>query len=156
MCRSFTCQGNKQPKTKLPAWLNFEIYIEGEREGEAGARASGCLFFFGNFCGSTCMYFNARENNKHRNMPHSISRMNVQHCVASNGWWKTIWKLVILERNSYAVGHYCAAAMAERPNHNMPRSAARQKMQFPIVQVAWQVVRLQLLDFPRILFLNGC
>ena len=65
-------------------------------------------------------------------------------------------KLLILESNSCAAGHCCAAAMAERPDHNMPRSAARQTMRFSIVQVAWEAVRLLLLDFPRILFLNGC
>ena len=53
-------------------------------------------------------------------------------------------------------GLMSALAVQKRPNHNMPRSAARQKMRFPIVQVAWQAVRLLLLDFPRILFLNGC
>ena len=53
-------------------------------------------------------------------------------------------------------GHCCAAAMAERPNHNMPRSAARQKMRFSIIEVSRQAVRLVLLDFPRILFLNSC
>ena len=52
--------------------------------------------------------------------------------------------------------HFQAPAIAKRPIHNMPRSAARQKMRFSIIEVSRQAVRLVLLDFPRILFLNSC
>ena len=45
--------------------------------------------------------------------------------------------------------------MAEQLDHNMPRSAARQKMQFSIIDVSREAVRVVLLDFPRILIFNG-
>ena len=85
----------------------------------------------------------------------------------------------ILNHNWDAAGHFCAAAMAPRLSqnsifeqllgscllrapavqksqvHNMPRSAAQQQMQFSIIEVSRQAVRLVLFDFPRILFLNG-
>ena len=38
---------------------------------------------------------------------------------------------------------------------NMPRSAARQKVRFSIIEGNRQAVRLVLLDFPRILIFNG-
>ena len=49
-----------------------------------------------------------------------------------------------------------APAVQKRQVHNMPRSAARQKMRFSIIEVSRQAVRLVLIDFPRILFLNSC
>ena len=103
LCRPCTCQGNKQPKTKLPAWLKFEINAKRQRKGEAGARTRGCSFFFGNLCGSTRMYSNARENNTHCNMPHSISRMYVQHCNASNGGWDPLGALQFTETLAFTV-----------------------------------------------------
>ena len=68
----------------------------------------------------------------------------------------SLWKRPCLTQHNFKVkwgrcGHCCAAAMTERPNQNMPRSAAQQKMRFSIIKVSRQAVCFVLLDFPRIL-----
>ena len=72
----------------------------------------------------------------------------------------SLWKRPCLTQHNFKVkwgrcGHCCAAAMTERPNQNMPRSAAQQKMRFSIIKVSRQAVCFVLLDFPRILNFDG-